>query len=197
MKQAIADAGEAVVWEASALMGWIRARWNLEDHEFATIEQIIDDIPKFFASPPSPDPVGALDALRNLAIKQHVRMAYGGTFVNNGRSCAVCKSQWLDDAPELHSVTCPLAASPDPVAVEGKRELDSGWLERDVSKATEQIAHGFNASALPLAEKALEEVHNALSRVPASMFCDAPYDEFYELLGRIDAALAAIRGEKK
>lgn len=44
--------------------------------------------------------------LRRLAIKQHVRMATNGGFVNNGRSCEVCKGEWADDAPEFHALTC-------------------------------------------------------------------------------------------
>lgn len=44
--------------------------------------------------------------LRNLAIRQHERPAYGGTFVDNGFSCEVCKGTWGQHEPEFHAVTC-------------------------------------------------------------------------------------------
>jgi hypothetical protein len=46
--------------------------------------------------------------LRTLAIKQHVRQKSGGGHTKNGKSCAICKGQWADDAPEFHAATCPL-----------------------------------------------------------------------------------------
>lgn len=47
--------------------------------------------------------------LRRLAIKQHVLMASGGGYVNNGFSCATCKGEWPQEGPEAHALTCPLA----------------------------------------------------------------------------------------
>lgn len=44
--------------------------------------------------------------VRRLAIVQHQRPAYGGQFVNNGKSCRVCRGEWADDAPEFHANTC-------------------------------------------------------------------------------------------
>jgi hypothetical protein len=55
----------------------------------------------------SSSPASTRKAIRELAIKQHVRAAAGGGFVNNGRSCALCKGEWADDAPERHGPACP------------------------------------------------------------------------------------------
>jgi hypothetical protein len=36
----------------------------------------------------------------------------GGGHVNNGKSCAICKGEWEDDAPPNHAATCALSAPP-------------------------------------------------------------------------------------
>lgn len=58
--------------------------------------------------------------LRRLAIAQHQRPAYGGAFVNNGKSCRVCKGEWADDAPEFHAKTC--TAQPEPPTPQSGQE---------------------------------------------------------------------------
>lgn len=50
-------------------------------------------------------------ALRRLAIRKHVRMTTGNSTVPNGGSCALCKREWDDDAPEQHAPDC--LAAPD------------------------------------------------------------------------------------
>lgn len=55
------------------------------------------------------DPDQVRTDLRRLAIKQHVRLTDDGGHVNNGKSCAVCKGEWADDAPEFHALTCTAA----------------------------------------------------------------------------------------
>lgn len=51
--------------------------------------------------------------LRRLAICQHVRMAYGGGYAKNGFSCKVCNTEWGQNAPEAHAVSCPLGKQPE------------------------------------------------------------------------------------
>jgi hypothetical protein len=53
-------------------------------------------------------------ALRRLALRQHERLAAGGRFVNNGKSCEICNGEWPDDQAEAHAVTCPLSTAMAP-----------------------------------------------------------------------------------
>jgi hypothetical protein len=77
-------------------------------------------------SAPVPPPDGTLiAALRRLAIKQGVRLAYGGGHVPNGGHCILCNAEWEEPFKynERHNPSCvlstltssPAAAEPDDV----------------------------------------------------------------------------------
>jgi hypothetical protein len=116
-----------------------------------------------------------LNELRALAIKQHVRPAYEGRFVNNGRSCAICKGEWADDAPEFHAETCPLSEAfvvPAAGGEASKREADLREALRNIRAAIMEADPAVLCCTLWMpnrispAETVVDHIDAALAVVP-------------------------------